>query len=328
MAEQIRWGILGTASIAETFARGISLSENSVLAAIASRSIHKAEDWAKQYEVPHVFGSYEALIDSGLVDAIYNPLPNSLHAAWTIRALEAGIPVLCEKPFTGTADEAREVARVSRVTGVPVVEGFMYRFHPLYDCLLNYLRAIGIGEITCIASTFTWCLDDYTQISASEKLAGGALMDVGCYPVNFARLITGEEPISVCAYQRGKGVDYTMAGLLKFPSGTIGEIECSIESHERVRAEILGTRGSIVLESPWNPGNETASFVVHKEGQTERITTSGANRFMLEIEDFVAVIRGEAQPRWPVEDAVDNMIVLDALRLSAKSGKMIDIYQK
>jgi len=265
MEKKLRWGILGTAAIAPAMVRGIRSSSNGTVAAVASRDAARAEQWAEAHGVPHAFGSYEALIGSGEVDVIYNPLPNSLHACWTIRALEAGLPVLCEKPFTANAAEARQVLAARDRTGQPVAEAFMYRFHPLYAAVLERVRDGAVGDVIGIQSTFTWFLDDRTEIPASAELAGGALMDVGCYPVNFARLITGGEPTRAAAFQRGKDIDDTFVGLLDFPNGVLAQIECSIESYERTRAEIVGTRGTLVIDAPWIPGEEQATFVVRNE---------------------------------------------------------------
>jgi predicted dehydrogenase len=329
MERKLRWGILGAASIAETMAEGIGLSGNGTVAAIASRSLAKAQQWAEAHGVPQVFGSYDALLKCGEVDVIYNPLPNSLHAEWTIRALEAGLPVLCEKPFTANAAEACEVARVSAETGVLVAEAFMYRFHPMYEKVFELLREKAIGEITFVYSTFTWFLDDRSAVPASAQLAGGALLDVGCYPVNLSRMVASHacacEPQRACAFMRGTDVDDTLVGLLEFPNGVLAEIECSIESHERVHAEIVGTAGAIVLERPWNPGGASASFTLCRNGKSETIVTPGANRYQLEAEDFVRAVVNKTPPRWTVADAVANMAAIDALLASARKGSVVPV---
>ena len=319
----VRWGILGTASIAESLAEGIRLSSNSLLTAIASRSLSRAQAWAERFDVPCAFGSYDELLRSGEVDAVYIPLPNSMHAEWTIRSLEAGLPVLCEKPFTANAAEAREVMRVRDRTGLPVAEAFMYRFHPLQRRVLEYVSDGAIGNVVGIQSTFTFLLDDPHSISASAELVGGALWDVGCYPVSLSRRVAQCEPVRASAMMRGGAIDDTLIGMLEFPNGILAQIECSIECFERVRAEIVGTKGAIVMESPWNPGNQRAEFTLRREGRTERIETSGANRFQLEVENFAEAVLTGASPRWPVEDAVANMAALDALIASARTGTVV-----
>jgi xylose dehydrogenase (NAD/NADP) len=325
MRGKLRWGILGTAAIAPAVIDGIRRTTNGVVGAVASRDLARGRSWAAAYGVPQAFGSYDALVKSGVVDVVYNPLPNSLHAEWTLRSLEAGLPVLCEKPLAASAAEARLVAAASQKTGLPAAEAFMYRFHPIYDAVLARIREGAIGDVRCVQSTFTWYLDDRTQIPASAELAGGALMDVGCYPVNLARLITGAEPDSVAAFQHGGEVDDTLVGVLRFPNGVLAEIECSIEGYERARAEIVGTRGSIVLESPWHPGDEGARFIVRHDGRDETVVTPGANRYQLEAQDFADAVLTGRPPRWPIEDAVANMAVIDALLTSARTGAVVPV---
>lgn len=233
--------------------------------------------------------------------------------------------MLCEKPFTANAAEAREVVKVSAETGLPVAEAFMYRFHPMYERVLECLRTGAIGTITCIHSMFTWFLDNRSQIPASAELAGGALMDVGCYPVNLARLVADCEPVRACAFQRGTDIDDTLTGLLEFPNGILAQVECSIESYERTRAEIVGTRGAILLESPWNPGDDHARFILRAEGRQEQIATPGTNRCQLEGEDFTRSVPTGDTPRWPAQDAIGNMAAIDALLTSACTGKVMTV---
>lgn len=323
--KKVRWGIIGAADIASTFAEGVRLSSNSVLTAVASRTLEKAQAWAARHDVPLAYGSYDAMLESGEIDAVYVPLPNSMHAEWTIRSLRAGLPVLSEKPFTSNAAEAREVLRVRDETGLPVAEGFMYRFHPMYDELMARLEAGVIGEIVSMQSTFTFMLDDPGHIACSAEMAGGSLMDVGCYPVTFARRIMGCEPLRATAFMRGFDVDFTFMGLLEFPNGVIAGVESSIECFERVRAEIVGTLGSIVLDSPFNPGDEHAEFTINLEGSQEVVTTPGANRFMLEVEDFAKAVLHGTPVRWPVEDAIGNMTTIDALIKAARTRTVVDV---
>jgi predicted dehydrogenase len=323
--EKVRWGILGAADIASAVAQGIAKSANGVVAAIASRDIEKARRWAAQHGALLAFGSYDALLRSGEVDAVYNPLPNSLHAAWTIRALEAGLPVLCEKPFTANAAEACEVLRVRDRTGLPVAEAFMHRFHPLYDAVLARIRNGAIGKLVSMHSRFTFYLGDAPSIVTSAELAGGSLMDVGCYPVNLARMIAGCEPTRACAFRHGAEVDNTFLGTLEFPNGMLAHVESSIESFERHRAEITGTHGAIIIESPWNPGDDAGEFVVVTESGSERIATAGGDRYRLEVEDFANAVLTGAPVRWPIEDAVANMAALDALAASARTGAAVSL---
>ena len=322
----MRWGILGTAQISVEIIKAANKSKTCRVEAVASRDAARAEVWAKRYGIPLSFGGYDDLLRSGQVDLIYNPLPNSLHAEWTIKALEAGYPVLCEKPLTANAGEAREVQAVSVKTGLHVAEAFMYRYHPLYEKVRGLLGSGTIGKVSTIHSQFTFMLDDRSAIPASQALAGGALMDVGCYSVNLSRMIAGCEPSRVSAFERRSTVDDVLMGMLDFPNGILAQFETSIANAERHRAEIAGETGVLILERPWNPGETGTQILIRRwENPDEIIPVKGANPYLLEIEDFVAVCKAKKKPRWTLQDAVHNMAVLDALYESAAEGRAVII---
>ena len=317
MSEIFRWGMLGCASIGDAIANGMAKSEGNRLEAVASRDINKAKAWAAARGVPLAFGSYDELLRSGAVDLVYNPLPNSLHAEWTIRALEAGLPVLCEKPLAVNAAQAREVAEASRRTGLPVIEAFAYRYHPIYGRIRDLIRAGAIGRVVSVYSVFTWFLENRSEIPASADLAGGSLMDVGCYCVNVSRMIAGCEPARVFAYERRTSVDDTMIGLMEFPNGILAEFECSMEAEERRYLEIKGTGGLIAVENPWNHGENEGRFILRRGGKDEVIVTPGANGYHLEIEDLAQAFAAGAPTRFSLEDSIANMAAIDALYASA-----------
>lgn len=318
---RLRWGILGTASIAGTVVPAILRSESSTVQAVASRDHARARQWADRMGLPDAYGSYEGMLAAGDIDVIYNPLPNSLHAPWTIRALEAGYPVLCEKPLAMSQAEAREVMAASGRTGLQVAEGFMYRFHPMFDKVLEVLDSGVIGSLVSISSRFSFFEDDRSGIVASAELGGGALMDVGCYCVSLSRLVARAEPTSVTAVGLGNEVDDTMMGVLEFPDGILAQFETSIAGAERHGAEICGTTGYIELPSPWLPGRSAAQILVKRWGEpTEVIPVPGADTYRLEIEDFARAVTTGKPPRWTVQDAVANMAVIDALFESARTG--------
>ncbi len=326
MANPVRWGILSTAQIGRSVMRGIGMGLSSCVQAVASRNFTRASEWAKEHGIPRAFGSYDELLESREVDVIYNPLPNSLHAEWTIKALEAGIPVLCEKPFAIDAGQAREMAAVAKRKGVLLAEAFMYRFHPMYDEILARIASGAIGELVSIRSCFTFRLGDReTNIRASGPLVGGALMDVGCYCVNLARRIVGHEPSSAQAMSRRSTVDDTLMGQLEFPGGVLAQFECSIENYGRSHADIVGTDGMIHIPAPWFPGEDKARFIVRRGDHEEFVETPGANCYHLEVEDFIHSYKTHEPPRWMPTDAVANMAVLDALYRSAKEGKTVAI---
>ena len=201
----------------------------------------------------------------------------------------------------------------------------MYRFHPLYDQVLERIGEGAIGQVTSIRTCFTFRLSDRGNIRASAELAGGSLMDVGCYCVNLARRIAGCEPVRAHAMERRTSVDDTLMGALEFPNGILSQFESSIESQGRSRAEIAGTEGLIRIESPWFPGEDRAQFAVRRGDHEEVMVTPGANCYCLEAEDFVNAFRTHAPLRWGPDDAVANMAVLDALYAYAREGRDVEV---
>ena len=322
---ELRWGILGCASIATTLIPAIRAVPGNRVEAVASRSPDRARAFADAWGIPRAFGAYDDLLASPHVDVIYNPLPNALHATWTIRALEAGKPVLCEKPLTVNATEARQVAAVAARTGVPVAEAVMYRHHPLYRELAARLADGLIGDLVAAAARFTFALDDRSQIPAAAALGGGALLDVGTYPVTLLRLAFGAEPTRVTAHGRFSEVDDTVVGLLQFPGGATGTLEVSIEAEERQSAELTGTKGAIFLDRPWFPGTDGAGFRLLRGGSETFVSVPGGDGYALEVADLAEAVRTGRPPRWSLDDAVATMTVLDALRTSAREGRAVDV---
>jgi D-xylose 1-dehydrogenase (NADP+, D-xylono-1,5-lactone-forming) len=315
----LRWGILGTAHIATTVAAAIGRSEGNRVVAVASREPARAQQWATDHEVEHAFGSYDSLLESKTVDVIYIPLPNTMHAAWTIRSLEAGYPVLCEKPLAMNASQAQKVIEAALKAGQPVAEGYMYRFHPLYDKILELLDSGVVGNLVSILSQFSFFEDDRSSIVASPEMGGGSLMDVGCYCVDVTRMIARSEPLRVSALSTGRGIDETLIGTMEFPGNILASFESSIASTERHRLEIVGTTGTIVVPDPWLPGLEETRILIDRWGQApDIITVSGADTYRLEVEDFAQAIRTQASPRWSLADAKANLAVIDALLRSAR----------
>ncbi len=320
----LRWGILGTAEISRETIRGLHAGGAGELRAVASRDAQRARAWAREHKIPLAFGSYDELLRSGEVDIVYNPLPNSLHATWTINALAAGLHVLCEKPLTVDAAEARAVAQAAAQAGRCVAEGFMYRHHPQWTRVCELINDGAIGEVRTLHSVFTWYNDDPRANPVSIELGGGALRDVGCYCVHFSRLIAGAEPLRVSAYERRVGVDLAMVGLLVFPGGVFASFETGLDSFERHGARIAGTRGEIVVRQPWVPGDRPARLLLLRAGKdAEEIVIAPADSYRLQAEAFAALCRGEGDADAALADAVANMTVLDALYAAAREGRAV-----
>ena len=317
MPDKIRWGILSTANIGRKVIPAIHASSNGVVAAVGSRSLARAREFAAEQNIPIAYGSYEELLASGEVDAIYNPLPNSMHAEWSIKCAQAGKATLCEKPFASDAAEAQTIVDAFAEHGVVLAEAFMYRFHPQQAKVKSILAEGGIGDLTLINSSFTFYISDAANIRLSKALAGGGLMDVGCYCVNLMRFITGEEPQAVSAVGNigpKTGVDEILAGVLKFPSGVIGHFDCGLRADRQQSYRLKGTEGSLVVRSSFTPDMHKDAIVQHWRGDqlTEHVIPP-VDHYQLMVEDFAdALLMGRA-PRFPPSDAVRNMEVIDKM---------------
>ncbi len=317
MPDKIRWGILSTANIGRKVIPAIHESRNGVVAAVASRSLERAREFAAEQSIPIVYGSYEELIESEDLDAIYNPLPNSMHAEWSIKCAGAGVATLCEKPFASDAAEAQTIVDAFESQDVLLAEAFMYRFHPQHTKVKSIMAEGGIGDLKIINSSFTFYISDTANIRLSKALAGGGLMDVGCYCVNLMRFITGEEPEAVTAVGNigpSTGVDEILAGTLKFPSGVIGHFDCGLRAHRQQSYRLKGTSGSIVVGSSFTPDKAKDTIVQHWRGDqfTEHVIAP-VDHYQLMVEDFADALLTGGAPRFSPSDAVLNMKVVDRL---------------
>ncbi|MCY4019791.1 MAG: Gfo/Idh/MocA family oxidoreductase [Chloroflexi bacterium] len=317
MPDKVRWGILSTANIGRKVIPAIHESRNSVVTAVASRSLERAREFAAEQNIPTVYGSYEELIESEEVDAIYNPLPNSMHAEWSIKCAGAGKATLCEKPFASDAAEAQTIVDAFAGQDVLLAEAFMYRFHPQHAKVKSILAAGGIGDLKIINSSFTFFISDEANIRLSKPLAGGGLMDVGCYCVNLMRFMTGEEPETATAVGNigpSTGVDEILAATLKFPSGVIGHFDCGLRAHRQQSYRLKGTSGSIVVGSSFTPDKGKDTVVQHWQGNqlTEHVIAP-VDHYQLMVEDFADALLTGGAPRFPPSDAVLNMKVVDRL---------------
>lgn len=324
----IRWGILSTANIARRrVVPAIHKAANSVAHAIASRNQHAAEAFRAELGLAHAYDSYEALLDAPDVDAIYIGLPNSLHAEWAIPCAEAGKPTLCEKPLAANADEAQRMVDAFKARGVPFAEAFMWRFHPQTLRVQQLIREGAVGRIQSIQAAFTFSIREESNIRLNASLAGGALMDVGCYCINAMRLYTGEEPTDSAAYANigaQSGVDETLAGVLRFPSGVLGHFDCGLRSQHCHMVEIRGDKGRILIEESFvMPPDRATKIRVWRNiapaaDAYEEITIPPFNSYTLMIEDFADALVNQRPPRFDAQDGVHNMRVIDHLLASLK----------
>ncbi|MCY4247954.1 MAG: Gfo/Idh/MocA family oxidoreductase [Chloroflexi bacterium] len=317
MGDRVRWGILSTANIGRRVIPAIHASGNGAVAAVGSRSLASAQAFAAEQHIPRAHGSYEALLADPDIDAIYIPLPNSLHAEWSIHCARAGIPTLCEKPFASDAAEAQAIVDAFVERDVLLAEAFMYRFHPQHQRIKQIIAEGGIGDMQIIASAFTFPISDAANIRLSKPLAGGALMDVGCYCVNLMRFMTGEEPSQATASKRigaATGVDEALAGALHFPAGVIGSFHCGLRAWREHSYTIKGTKGMLRVPASFVPEKNAEAIVQHWRGDdyTEH-RIPAVDQYQLMVEDFAdALLQGRA-PRFSADDAVANMRVVDKL---------------
>jgi xylose dehydrogenase (NAD/NADP) len=309
-----RWGVLGAARINQLVLEGAALAEGASVVAIAARDRDRAEAQAQQFDIGTVHGSYEELLADAEVEAVYIPLPNALHVEWSVRALESGKHVLCEKPLARTESEARRAFAAARAQERLLMEAFMWRHSPQTRKLRELLADGAVGRLRIVRATFGFKTEREGDVRLSRELEGGALMDVGCYCVSAARLVAGE-PVHVRAEQvvGGDGIDVRMAATMRFPGDVLALIDCSLDAPIGHRLSIVGDEGELVLEDPFharNPG-------IRRDG--ELIDVPYANPYALEFENLSAAIRGEAEPLLDGRESVAQAAVIEALYRSAEA---------
>lgn len=328
MADKLRWGVLGAANIARrAVIPAIQASTNGVVVALASRDRAKGQAVANELGIERVYEGYEALLADAEVDAIYNPLPNSLHAEWTIRAAEAGKPVLCEKPLARDAAEAQQMAESCARLGVPMMEAFMYRFHPQNARVRELLTSGAIGEVGQVRAGFGFRMSPLNpaNVRLQRDLAGGALMDVGSYAVNASRMVFGEEPLQATAWRdfdETFGVDVALAGVLEFPRQRFASVDCSFKSGYSGWYMVIGSKGTIEVPRAFTPKtDDTVVVITSADNQRREERFAGVDQYRLMVEAFAAAILSGQPLPCPPADAVRNMRAVDALAQSAASGR-------
>jgi predicted dehydrogenase len=325
VSTKIRWGVLGAAKIALTkVIPGMQQCEHAEIAAIASRDASKAEAAAKQLGIPKAYGSYEALLADPSIDAIYNPLPNHLHVPWSIRAAEAGKHVLCEKPIAMTVDETKELISARDRTGVKMGEAFMVHLHPQWLRTLEIVRSGEIGALRAMNCVFAYNNRDPRNIRNLPEAGGGALMDIGCYPIHCSRWIFGEEPHRVSAVidrDPAFGTDRLISALLDFPSGQAA-FTCSTQLAPYQRMIFFGDQGRVEVEIPVNaPTDQETRIFVHTVAAGARTETFAlCDQYTLQGDAFSLAVRGTVLVPVSLENALANMTVIQGLLFSADSG--------
>jgi predicted dehydrogenase len=325
---KVRWGVLSTAKIGtEQVIPAMQLGKHCKIAAIASRSLEKAQAAARQLGIPKAYGSYEELLADPDIDAVYNPLPNHLHVPWSIRALNAGKHVLCEKPIGLTAAEAQQLLdTVRRRPQLKVMEAFMYRHHPQWQRARQLVVEGKIGDLRTIQSFFSYYNVDPGNIRNIAETGGGGLMDIGCYSISLSRFIFGTEPQRVCGimeYDPQFKTDRLTSGILDFGLGT-STFTCSTQSAPYQRVNIFGTEGRVEIEIPFNAPPDQPCKMWHQYGtEVDEIVLDVCNQYTIQGDLFSQAVLNDAEVPTPLEDAVANMRVIEALIRSAKSGTWV-----
>ena len=324
MMSKVRWGVLSTANIGtKRVIPAMQLGEYCHIKAIASRSPEKAQTAAKQLGIPQAYGSYEALLADADIDAVYIPLPNHLHVPWSIKALDAGKHVLCEKPISMTWPEAQDLLDASQKhPQLKIMEAFMYRGHPQWQRARQLVTEGKIGELRTIQSFFSYYNVDPNNVRNQADIGGGGLMDIGCYCISLSRFIFNDEPQRVSGileYDPELEVDRLASGILEFRKGT-ATFTCATQLADYQRVNIFGTEGRLEIEIPFNAPNDQPGRIWHQHGsEIEEIVFDICDQYTIQGDRFSQAVLNDTAVPTPLEDAVANMKVIDAL--VDKSGK-------
>jgi predicted dehydrogenase len=320
----VRWGILSTAHINRKLLAGAARSSEVEVVAVGSRDLARARAFADEHGIPAAYGSYEELLADPAVEAIYNPLPNTMHCEWSIRALEAGKHVLCEKPMSSSIAEVEQAFAVAERTGLHLTEAFMYRHHPQAERLAALVAEGAIGALRVIRSTFSYGLFDESNIRLRTDVDGGSLMDVGCYCVSGSRLLAGEpEAVFGRAFIGPTGTDWAFTGSLRFRGDVFALFDCATCLPNRDELEVIGSDGSLFLDDPWHCLDPVIEL--RRDDGTERIEIEAANPYQLELEDLGRAIRTGSAPLLGRDDAVAQARAISALRRSAADGRDVTL---
>jgi predicted dehydrogenase len=330
MSAKIRWGIISTAKIGtEKVIPAMQRGQFTEVTAIASRDLARAQAAANQLGIPKAYGSYEELLTAPEVDAVYNPLPNHLHVPISIQALQAGKHVLCEKPIALTTAEAQQFVDAARsFPELKVMEAFMYRHHPQWQKARELVREKKIGQLITIQSFFSYFNDDPDNIRNRPEMGGGGLMDIGCYPISLSRFIFEAEPQRVVGqvqYDPRFKTDRLAAAILDFGCGT-SSFTCSTQLAPYQRVNIFGDAGRVEIEIPFNAPPDRPCTMWHQHSQgTDKIELDICDQYTIQGDLFAQAILNNSPVPTPLEDAVANMRVIEAIVLSGREGGWVPL---
>ncbi len=320
----LHWGILSTARINRALIPILSASPRTRLLAVASRSLSTAEAYARQWHIPRAYGSYEELLADPEIDVIYNPLPNHLHAEWTIKAVQAGKHVLCEKPLALRLDEVDAIQATAQAHGKIVAEAFMYRHHPQTLKVKEIVTSGALGQIRLVHGAFTFTLNRPGNFRFDPAMGGGSIWDVGCYPISYTRFVLGAEPLEVFGWQtKGPaGSDETFVGQLRFPGEVFAHFQSSFAASFRTFMEFIGSEGRLEIPLPFKPGRDTQIYLTRGE-QTETIAIAGQELYLGEVEDLCDAILLGKPSRLSLDESRGNIATILALIESAQRNRPV-----
>jgi len=321
MERTLNWGLLSTAKINRALIKPLRASERNRLLAVASRSQFTADNYARDWKIPRAHGSYEALLADPDIDVIYNSLPNHLHAEWTIRALQAGKHVLCEKPLALSLPEVDAMSEAARASGRVLMEAFMYRHHPQTLRVKEIVESGALGKLQFIRGSYTYTLVREGNYRTVKAMGGGSIWDVGCYPISYARLVAGAEPLEVFGWQvEGPGeLEQTFVGQMRFPGDILFQFDSSFKAPLRAVMEIVGTQASLSIPTPFKP-NLSSRLVLTGDGRAQTIKIKGEELYRGEVENMAdAVLLGQP-PRMTLPDSRGNIAAILALIAAAEQG--------
>ena len=327
MTERLRVGILSTAKINDAILEGARASAGAEVVAVASRERGRAEAYAAEKGIPRAHGSYEDLLADEAVEAVYVPLPNSMHLPWSERALEAGKHVLCEKPLTRRAAEVEGALAAAERSGRLLAEAFMWRYHPSTDAIVRLVADGAIGRLRVVRAAFGFTLDPGADnVRWAGELEGGAVMDVGCYCLSALRLLAGEpERVSAEVVEGGDGVDARVAALLRFGGDVLGTFDCGFDIPKRAGLEVVGETGTIVSLDPWHGQDPDVRILRPDAGEAEDVPVEAANPYALELDDLARAIREGGEPQLGRADAVGQARAIEALYRAARGAAAVAV---
>ena len=326
MERQLNWGLLSTAKINQALIKPLNASKRTRLLAVASRSQSSADAYARDWKIPRAYGSYEAMLADPEIDVVYNSLPNHLHAEWTIKALRAGKHVLCEKPIALSLAEIDEMTSVAKDTGKVLAEAFMYLHHAQTLKVKEIVDSGALGKLQLIKGAFTFTLTREGNFRSIKEMGGGSIWDVGCYPISFARMIVGEEPVEVFGWQveGAGGSEESFIGQMRFANGVHAQFDSGFKSPSRSYIEIVGSEAVLKISAPFKPQVKNELILVRGNAE-EKIKISGTELYIGEVEDMCDAVLMNKPPRIPLADSRGNIATILGLIDSANQKKSISL---